>query len=59
MGRNRRLTVVEVGKGSSRSRQSMQEELEVALMAEQARVDTSDDDETQPPGSLHVLKCNV
>ena len=59
MGRNRHLTVVEVGKGSSCSQQSVWEELEAALTAEQARVDASDDDETQPLGSLHVLKCNV
>ena len=40
------MKVVEVGKGSSRSRESMQEELWAALAAEPARADASDDDET-------------
>nr|POE51476.1 hypothetical protein CFP56_47594 [Quercus suber] len=44
--------VVEVGEGSSHSRESVQEELEAALAAEQARADASDDDETQPPEDL-------
>ena len=45
-GWNRQLKVVEVGKGSSRSRESVQEELWAALAAEPARADASDDDET-------------
>ena len=58
MGKKRRLPLVQVGEGSSRSRQRGEEELEVAHTAEQARVNASNA-RTQPPGSLHVLKCNV
>ena len=58
MGRKRRLQLVQVGEGSSRSRQRGEEELEVSRTAEQARANASDDG-TQPPSSLHVLKCNV
>ena len=43
------MTVVEVGQGPSRSRESVQEELRAALAVDQARGDASDDDETQPP----------
>ena len=53
------LTVVEVGVGSSRSRECVQEELRAAFAADQqAREEGEDDDETQPPspGSSHVLK---
>ena len=53
------LTVVEVGEGSSRSRECVQEELKAAFTADhQAREEGFNDDETQPPslGSSHVLK---
>ena len=52
------LTVVEVGQGSSRSRDYVQEELRATFAAEQAREEGGDDDETQlpSPGSSHVLK---
>ena len=59
MGRKRRLMLVEVGEGLSCSRQSVEDELEAALTAEQARADANEDDETQLPSSLQVLKCNV
>ncbi|KAK9988993.1 hypothetical protein SO802_029232 [Lithocarpus litseifolius] len=49
MRRERPLTVVQVGQRSSRSRESVQEELRAVLAAEQASGDASDDDETQPP----------
>ena len=58
MGRKRRLSLVKVGEGLSHSRQRVEEELEATCIAEQAKADASDDG-TQPPGSLHVLKCNV
>ena len=52
------LTIVEVGEGSSHSRECMQEELKAAFATEQAREEGGDDDETQPPSpsSSHVLK---
>ena len=52
------LTAVEVGQGSSRSRDCVQEELRAAFVAKQAREEGGDDDETQPPspGNSHVLK---
>ena len=49
MEREHPLTVVEVGQGSSCSRDSVQEELRAAFAAEQAREEGGDDDETQPP----------
>ncbi|KAF3962522.1 hypothetical protein CMV_012977 [Castanea mollissima] len=52
MRRERGLTVVEVGEGNGRSRQSVQEELDAAFAADQARGDASDDDETQPPDDV-------
>ena len=58
MEREHPLTVVEVGQGSSCSRDSVQEELRAAFAAEQAREEGGDDDETQPPSpnSSHDLK---
>ena len=58
MEREHPLTVVEVGQGSSCSRDSVQEELRAAFAAKQAREEGGDDDETQPPspGSSHILK---
>ena len=50
MERDHPLMVVQVGQGSSRSRDSVQEELRAAFAAEQARGEGGDDDdETQPP----------
>ncbi|KAK7853636.1 hypothetical protein CFP56_035180 [Quercus suber] len=43
------LTVLEVGGGSSRSRDRVEEDLRATLAADQAIGDASDDDETQPP----------
>ena len=54
MERDHPLTVVQVGQGSSRSRDIMQEELRAAYDAEHARWeegDDDDDDETQPPSA--------
>ena len=41
--------IVDVGQGSSRSLESMQEDLRAALVADQVRGDASDDNETHPP----------
>ena len=51
MERDHPLTVVQVGQGSSRSRDSMQEKLRAAYDAEHARWEEGDDDddETQAP----------
>ncbi|XP_050284883.1 uncharacterized protein LOC126724347 [Quercus robur] len=52
--RDHPLTIVQVGQGSSRSRDIMQEELRAAYDAEHARWeegDDYDDDETQPPSA--------
>ena len=57
MGKRRRLPLVQAGEGSSHSRRRG-EELEAAHTAEQARANVGDA-RAQPPGSLHVLKCNV
>uniref|UniRef100_A0A7N2LRS3 Uncharacterized protein n=1 Tax=Quercus lobata TaxID=97700 RepID=A0A7N2LRS3_QUELO len=56
MERDHPLTIVQVGQGSSRSRDIMQEELRAAYDAEHARWeegDDDDDDETQPPSAEH------
>ena len=58
MGRKRRLQLVQIGEGSPCSRQRGEKELEAGRTAKQARANASDDG-TQPPSSLHVLKCNV
>ncbi|KAK9996614.1 hypothetical protein SO802_021300 [Lithocarpus litseifolius] len=55
--RERPLTVVQVGQRSSRSRESVQEELRAVLAAENmARGDASDDDETQPPSPEDLVQ---
>ena len=52
MERDHPLTIVQVGQGSSRSRDIMQEELRAAYDAEHARWEEGDDDdETQPPSA--------
>ena len=53
MERDHPLTVVQVGQGSSRSRDIIEEELRAAYDAEHARWEEGgdDDDETQPPSA--------
>ena len=52
------MPLVEVGQRLSYSPQRVEEEMESALISKEARPIASDD-ETQPPDSLHVFKCNV
>ncbi|XP_050273733.1 uncharacterized protein LOC126716790 [Quercus robur] len=57
--RDHPLTIVQVGQGSSRSRDIMQEELRAAYDAEHARWeegDDYDDDETQPPSADDLVQ---
>ncbi|XP_050273203.1 uncharacterized protein LOC126716389 [Quercus robur] len=49
--RDHPLTIVQVGQGSSRSRDIMQEELRDAEHARWEEGDDYDDDETQPPSA--------
>ena len=54
MERDHPLTVVQVGQGLSRSRDSVQEDLRAAYAAKHARWeegDDDDDDKTQPPSA--------
>ena len=54
--RKRQLTLVYVGEGSSHGQQRVEAQEEEVHISQEARPITSDDDETQEPGTKHVFK---